>query len=139
MRRPARTAASLLAATALLVGACGDEDEGATDPGSNATQETAAVGDAEPEAGDEPVAGCQQLDERPDATYPVGDAGEIEIAAEGSGVRVASTSPAEGWTVEEERTGAGGELEVTFRQDERQIDFEAQVVDGALQIEVCES
>lgn len=142
MRRPIRLITTIVAGLGLVVGAaaCGDDDEAA-----DTTTSTAAVSDADMDEGEEPVAGCTVLQERPDGVYPAGDAGEIALEAEGGSLTVVDPRPSEGWTVEqqddpEEVEEEAVEVEVTFRgEDEREIDVEASVTDGELVIEVCES
>lgn len=152
MHRRTRPLTAALAGLALLLAAaCGDDDAG-TDAAAP-TETTAAVSDADQDAGEEPVAGCQALQERPDGTYSAGDAGEVEIEVSGDTATIVSTSPNEGWTVEEDDVDdpaddAGtepdddpaDETELTFvGEDDREIDVEASVVDGELVVEVCES
>jgi hypothetical protein len=151
MRARLRLLTSLVGGFALVAGlaACGDDDTEspaavtsvdatAGDDGVQEPTDDAAVNPADPGAGQELVAGCERLDERPDGVYAVGDAGEIQVESDGSTVRVLEVRPAEGWTFSEDDQD-DDEVEVTFRRDDRAIDFEAELDDGRLHIEVCES
>jgi hypothetical protein len=152
MHRTTRFLVGLGGSLALLAGAaaCGDDDDTGTPAaetsvdagfGDDGLQEPTDDGVNLPDPGtdDELVAGCERLDERPDGVYAVGDAGEIEIDFDGTTVRVVEARPAEGWTASEDDEDDDDEVEVTFSGDDRAIEFEAEVDDGRLEIEVCES
>lgn len=138
MRRRIRLLTAVVAGLALVLGAaCGDDDPITAEP-TGPADTAAGVSDADPEAGEEPVAGCAQLQERPDGVYSAGDAGEIELRTTADGVELVEVRPAEGWQVEDDERD-DDEIEVTLREDEREIDVEAAIVDGELVVEVCES
>lgn len=139
MRRTARLLTPI-AAAALLFGAaaCGDDDDAATTDATAPTDAPAVNLGDDPETED-PVAGCERLEERPDGVYAVGDAGEAVLEFDGSTVRLVETRPAEGWTATDDTEDDDDEVEVTFSSDDdRSIELEAEVDDGRLEIDVCE-
>jgi hypothetical protein len=97
--------------------------------------------------------------------FTVKDAGEVEIERDGDRLILIDARPNEGWEVEieddeeedeeeddegtdednedededEETEGDGSEIEVTFSQGDREVEFEAEIDDGRLAIEIEEA
>jgi hypothetical protein len=82
---------------------------------------------------------CRTLTEVPGGVYSVDDAGEIHITSDGSTVRLVETRPAEGWTATGDTEDDDDEVEVVFRSGNREVEFEAELDDGRLEVEVCDS
>jgi hypothetical protein len=158
VRRFTSSSLSLVAAVALaagLVGCGNDDDTAAVDEAAPPTtaiddttttpvDDTGGAPDAEGPAGGgdaqqgQRVVGCERLDVSPDGVYVVSDAGEIEIAHDGATVRLVEARPAEGWTATGDTEDDDDEVEVYFRRDGREVEFEAEVDDGRLEVDVCE-
>ncbi len=89
--------------------------------------------------------------------FTVRDAGEVEIRREGDQLILVEAQPNAGWNLEEddaneeeaelddepeaksENEDDGGELVVTFVREDQEVEFEAEIVDGRLLIEIEES
>jgi hypothetical protein len=87
--------------------------------------------------------------------FTVKDAGEVEIERDGDRLILIDARPNEGWEVEieddeeedeeeddegtDEDEGDGSEIEVTFTQGDREVEFEAEIDDGRLAIEIEET
>lgn len=135
----------LLAPVAVLaLAACGGGD-GATDTaaGSSSTAPSAsseappAAGSSTPADADRPAPGsCVDLPEAPDGRYTVADAGTVTVDRDGDRLVLAAANPAEGWTADEVDRD-DDEVEVEFRGDGVELDFEAEIDDGRLDVEVC--
>ncbi|MCA1842708.1 MAG: hypothetical protein LC792_05860, partial [Actinobacteria bacterium] len=66
-----------------------------------------------------------------------GEAGTVTLSSSGGVLSVTSTQPNAGWTAEVERA-QGREVEVSFRNGLRRIDFKAELEDGRLQTRVVD-
>ena len=64
-----------------------------------------------------------------------GDAGTVTLSTAGGRLTVTAVAPNAGWTVDTERS-AGREVEVTFRNGTRRIEFKAELADGRVQTRV---
>lgn len=82
--------------------------------------------------------GCETLPETADGVYTVSDAGEIQISSDGDTVSLVETRPAAGWTATGDTEDDSDEVEVYFRRDGREVEFEAELDDGRLEVEVCD-
>jgi HSP20 family molecular chaperone IbpA len=91
--------------------------------------------------------------------FTVRDAGDVEIEREGDRLTLVEARPNEGWDIEDEyvvydevevaEDGDSDEddvdesdeagIEVTFTQGDREIEFEAEIIDGRLSIEIEET
>ncbi len=73
------------------------------------------------------------VDEVRDGTWQVGDAGEVEFAAEGGSLSLAEVRPSDGWQqrVTDEKPD---EIEVHFAQGDQEWKFEVESERGTLQI-----
>jgi hypothetical protein len=102
-----------------------DADQPADQPGADAAGQRPARDE------------CVTLPEAPDGLYQVADVGTVTVTVDGDRLVLGTVTPAEGWEaeeVEEERD----EIEVEFRAPgEDEIDFEAELDDGRLQVKVC--
>jgi hypothetical protein len=100
--------------------------------------------DAEPapeEERDEQITGCQTLDEAIDGIYVVGEAGEVgevEIAREDDTIRVVDVRPAPGWTTAGDTADDDDEVTITFSSERGEVDFEAEIDDDRLRVEICD-
>jgi hypothetical protein len=121
---------------AVALSGCG-EDDAERSTVTVTAEAPAATGppqaDAPPPASEQPGT-TEQRSAQPPAggeTYRVRDAGEVTIAREGGRLRLVSVSPSPGWshrvTEQEPR-----EIEITFRRDGREIEFEAELEDGRI-------
>lgn len=72
-----------------------------------------------------------------DDVYPAGDAGEVELTRDGDELRLVEVRPNDGWRYEVEEDD-DDEIEVEFRDNGREIDFEAELDDGRLEVDVCD-
>lgn len=162
--RTARGFASTVAALVLALGAvaCSDDDDSTTDV-APVTAGGSTTSEATPPADDSTTTGptmgsddsttsapsttavgglaagrCERLAETSDGVYPVSDAGEVELVVEGGAVRLAEARPAAGWTATDDLEDDDEEVEVDFRRDGREVEFEAELDDGRLEVEVCE-
>lgn len=137
MRRRIRPLTAFLAALALVLGAaCGDDDPITAEvegPANTVDGVSGVDSDDDPDE-EVPVAGCQQLEERPDGIYSIGDAGEVEVRSSGEAAELVEVRPADGWEVVDE-----GSEEVTLSDGEREIEVEASVVEGEVFVEYCET
>ena len=81
---------------------------------------------------------CQDLEERDDGRYDLGDAGTVVVARNGSTLEVVEVNEADGWTVDVDDDD-DDEVEVELRSDDgTKVEFEAEIEDGdRLEIEVC--
>jgi hypothetical protein len=68
-------------------------------------------------------------------TVAAGEAGSVLVAVEGSGLRLLTASPNQGWQVVVERA-VGREVEVSFRSGSRRIDLNLELEDGQLRTRV---
>lgn len=92
--------------------------------------------EVEREHGHTELAVCSRLGGRV-RPYDVGDAGQVTFSADGDELLLGEVTPAAGWTAEV-ISDRGEELEVEFRSDRRTMDFEAELDDGDLEVEVCQ-
>jgi hypothetical protein len=154
--RPHRTLTALLAVTALLA-ACGngnDDQLAGVDLGAaDATDEDGATGDvaatddrttddtstdaadAAEAAGDTAAGEVVDLTTAVPGTWPVGDAGTVTFSLAGGRLVLEDVSTADGWTsrIDEEDDD---ELEVDFERDGVSWEFEVEVDDGRLEVEL---
>ena len=81
---------------------------------------------------------CQDLEERDDGRYDLGDAGTVVVARNGSTLELVEVNEADGWTVDVDDDD-DDEVEVELRSDDgTKVEFEAEIEDGdRLEIEVC--
>lgn len=100
-----------------------------TGPSTRAAQDTTAAGSGQA------LSGCERLQEAPDGVYRF-EAGEVDMSREGDRLVLGDVRPAEGWTHSVDEQG-DDEIEIDFRRDGREIDFEAEIDDGRLDIEIC--
>lgn len=119
-----------------------ETEQEATEPGADDSGDDSAGQDSGPSAQERvagqpesPFADASGLYEPRDGTWPVGDAGEVEFEADGDTVRLIDTRPAEGWEVSVDERG-DDELEVDFVRDNARWEFEAEIDDGDLEIEI---
>ena len=83
---------------------------------------------------------CQDLEERDDGRYDLGDAGTVVVARNGSTLELVEVIEADGWTVDvDDDDDDEVEVEVELRSDDgTKVEFEAEIEDGdRLEIEVC--
>lgn len=73
-----------------------------------------------------------------DGVYRVGQSGELTMHRDGEQLVLEGVRPADGWDHRVDDNDDDDEVEVTFSGDGREIEFEAEIDDGALEIEVCE-
>lgn len=150
-RTPRRMAAVLLLAGVAVTG-CGDDepspdrdDRGpaATTSTSGEPSTTAAPTDSAPmdsapsdSAPSAPV-GCERLGESPDGVYEF-ESGRVTVTRTGDRLGLADVQPAEGWTHVVDDVG-DDDIEIDFRRaaDGRHVEFEADLDDGVLDIEIC--
>lgn len=92
--------------------------------------------EAERDDGRTELAVCARLGGRV-RPYEVGDAGQVTFSVDGDELVLDEVSPAAGWTADVV-SDRGDELEVEFRSDHRTMDFEAELEDGDLEVEVCQ-
>src|SRR5690606_35628303 len=66
------------------------------------------------------------------------DAGDVTLRVEGDRLVLVDVQPSDGWThrVDEDDDD---EIEIDFRDNGREIDFEAEIDDGRLKIDVCDT
>jgi hypothetical protein len=158
LRAPRLLLAALVAAG--LLAACGGDGDEQVAVVSTTTTTEAPPADPDPaeavrspgaddadDAGDDgggpdrprPPGGCEELAETADGRYVVRDAGEVVIRRDGDALVLEEVRAAEGWRFEGDRKGKkDDEIEVTFRHADRKIEFEAELDDDDLEIEVCE-
>ena len=81
---------------------------------------------------------CQDLEERDDGRYDLGDAGTVVVDRNGSTLELVEVNEADGWTVDVDDDD-DDEVEVELRSDDgTKVEFEAEIEDGdRLEIEVC--
>lgn len=147
----------LLMAVFILTACTGDDDEfpaaeGFQEPGATAT--AVPAGDDDTDASDDTAAS-----DDPDATmepseneggdgagqdasgatnvFPAGEAGEVELALDGDRLVLVEVRPSAGWShrVDEDDDD---EIEIDFHDNGREIDFEAELDDGRLKVDVCD-
>ncbi len=141
-----RVLAVCVAAVALVLGACGNDDavDDAAQPPPEAARDEPAATTAPPQRGitapptGQRQPGCDVLPEAVDGVYPVRDAGEIVVTREGNALWLVETRPAEGWTATGDTEDDADDVEVYFRSGDREIELEAEIDDGRLKVEVCE-
>lgn len=68
-------------------------------------------------------------------TVDAGAAGTVTYSFDGQTLTVDATSANDGWSVEVE-AAAGGEIEVEFQSADTRVDFEAEIDDGGVTVEV---
>jgi hypothetical protein len=140
----ARPALALLAAAALTLASCGDDDATPVGEDTGTTEDagttTTIADDSGVDDGVVPsrVEGCVNLPESPDGIYPVSDAGEVELAVDGDTLSLVEARPADGWTATGDAEDDSSEVEVTFRAGDREVELEAELDDGVLEVEVCD-
>ena len=85
-----------------------------------------------------PSTECQDLEERDDGRYDLGDAGTVVVARNGSTLELVEVNEADGWTVDVDDDD-DDEVEVELRSDDgTKVEFEAEIEDGdRLEVEVC--
>ncbi len=153
-----RSLAVVGASVLVLLAGCGDDDpspagdvsldgqqptddpstDPSADPSTGPSTDDPSNG-AEPQGSSQtPGSRCQTLDEASDGVYDLGDAGELVMERDGETLRLVEVRVADGWRYEEDDVDDDDEVEVTFRSDGREIEFEADVDDGWLDVEVCE-
>lgn len=66
---------------------------------------------------------------------PVDPAGEVTLEVVSAGLSITTIEPEPGWTVTVE-TSVGREVEARFDSDEGRIDFEAELEDGEIRVEI---
>lgn len=95
--------------------------------------------EAGPELGSEgrPAPGtCEPLPLAGDGVYAVADAGTVTMIREGDEVTLDDVRALEGWEAETV-ADSDREVEVEFRGEDTEIDFEAEFDEGRLIIEIC--
>jgi len=70
--------------------------------------------------------------------YRVGEAGQVELRHEGDTLELVEVRPADGWDYRVDDRDDDDEVEVTFRGNGREVEFEAEVDDGRLEVEICD-
>lgn len=146
LHRIARPTASL-AVLALLAGACSDDDgpDDAQDPVTAPTDDlerSTTTTAAEPTDdtdgtnaldGDAPITAADGV--LSDGLWAVGDAGTVEFAVTEGGLELIEVVAADGWeaTTDED---SPDEIEVDFRQGEREYEIEIEYENGILEIEI---
>lgn len=123
----------------------GAEPDAAGGPldGSGAADDEAPSEDAT-DAGDDAAGDDAETDEATDAgsiavarsgTWPVGDAGTVTFEVEGDALVLVGYEPSDGWDarVDEEDDD---EIEVDFQRDDVRWEFEVELDDGQLEIEI---
>jgi hypothetical protein len=159
--RPLRLPRPLLApaviAVGLLAGCGSDGDEQVAVVSTTTTSEAPApnvpagdtpaaadpagrdAGEGRPPGDRVPPGECAELAEAADGRYVVSDAGEVVVRRQGDDLVLEEVRAAEGWRFEGDRKGKkDDEIEVTFRREGRKVEFEAELDDGDLEIEVCD-
>ncbi|MCZ2858160.1 hypothetical protein [Blastococcus sp. VKM Ac-2987] len=109
-----------------------------TSPSSSAAQQPPTDSGSPQTPGTRPAPDtCTDLPESADGGYAVADAGTVTVTRNGDRLVLGQVAPAAGWeteSVEEEDR----EIEVEFRGDGIELDFEAEIEDGGrLDVEVC--
>lgn len=104
-------------------------DDGVSDEGGAAAAGGDPTGRPAPDT-------CVTLPESPDGVYAVADAGTVELTVDGDALVLGESVAADGWEVEE-TSEERDEVDVEFRRDGEELDFEADLEDGTLQVQVC--
>lgn len=162
--RTTRPLAAIAIAGLLALAGCGDDDDDAgddiglapdttattvstdttssttssDDAGTQTTTTTGASGTSDTTAGASPIRACETYPEADDGVYPVFDAGEIVISRDGDTITLEQTRPADGWTATDDLEDDADEVEVDFRGNGREIEVEAEIDDGVMEVEVCD-
>lgn len=131
---------------ALALAGCNGGDGGGDDYGSEQPrQPVPTTGPATPGSTSTPGAGgtalplpgtCVSLPEADDGRYAVGDVGTVEVRRDGDRLTLGEVTTAAGWThtvVDE----AAREIEITFRRGEDEVEFEAELEDNGVEVDVC--
>ena len=152
--RTVRYASVLLLLSVFLLSACtGDDDDefpsapGFQEPGATATA-TATTPAADAGATPQGSPGDDDDDDTGAVTPPpvaaadnvfrVSDAGEVELAVDGNRLVLVDVRPNDGWSHRIDEND-DDEIEIDFRDNGREIDFEAELDDGWLKIDVCDT
>lgn len=77
---------------------------------------------------------CQPVPESADGRYVVADAGEITLRLENGGLQV-NVSSSNGWGTSV--NSGNDEVDVEFRRGDEELDFEADLENGRLVIQIC--
>jgi hypothetical protein len=80
---------------------------------------------------------CLNLNEAASGVYPVGEAGEVEVRRSGGRLTLVEARPAEGWQASGDDAKEADEVEVDFRRGGSEIEFDAEIHVGRMEIEVC--
>jgi hypothetical protein len=126
-----------------LLDACtGDDDdfpdaEGYQEPGTTATAPSAEPDTPAATVDDDDTSG-QDTPATADNVFQAGDAGEVELAIDGDRLVLVDVRPNDGWShrIDDDDDD---EIEIDFRDNGREIDFEAELDDGRLEIDVCDT
>lgn len=139
--------------TVLALAACGSDDDSSDDASASptaasssssssaaaptTTEETPPAEAGAPGGSGRPAPDtCIDLPEAPDGRYTIADAGTVTVTRDGDRLVLGEVSPAPGWTAEEIDV-EDDEIEVEFRGDGIELDFEAEIDDGRLDVDVC--
>ena len=127
----------------LVLAGCGDDDDTTTtapaeqdsDAATTTYPPNGATQDGPPAGSEQAPTGCERLEEAADGLYRF-EAGEVDMTRDGDRLVLGDVRPAEGWTHRiDDQDDA--DIEIDFRRDGREIDFEAELDDGRLDIEIC--
>ncbi len=143
-------------ALSVLVACGGDDDEredAAASTSASPTSEEGSPSSAPPSASDSPdpsgspgaaspgqvprpqPGSCEPVAESADGRYVVVDAGEITLRMEEGMLRL-NVSSSNGWSTSVHSENS--EAEVEFRQGDDELDFEAEIEDGRLVLQICD-
>ena len=135
----------ILLLAVFVLTACSDEEddfpdaEGFQEPNPTATLVPAGGDATTPDATTAPSVNddAGPGDTGADNVFMAGEAGDVELAIDGDRLILVDVRPSDGWThrVDEDDDD---EIEIDFRDNGREVDFEAELDDGRLKIDVCD-
>jgi hypothetical protein len=146
MRRPTfRVLPALTIALALLLSACGGDDENdvaqtetiteTETPSPPADEPTDAATESDDDDDGRSRKACDRIDRT--GRIDMAGAGTVRLQRSGDRLSVSNVRPGSGWRARVERDDDGDEVEVTFRGSGGEVELEAELDDGRLRAEVC--
>jgi len=129
----------LVGVVSLALGAvaCGNNEPAEITPRATAGDPAATGGQGQAGPATPGQRRCEQLAGE-NNVYQVGEAGQVELRHEGDTLDLVEVRPAEGWSHSVDDRDDRDEVEVTFSREGREIEFEAEIDDGRLDVEICD-
>lgn len=137
---------ALLALGMLALAACGETDQGEgeqpqqdnggqeADNGQDDAQQADDGQEADPASGNDDQDSAEAAG-TPSEVYEVGPAGEVEISVESDSLTLVEARPNEGWSIDEIEE-EDDEIEVDFVRGNEEWEFEAELENGQVDIEI---